>query len=455
MPGSERSSWALHFDTMTLHHHDNRPGGSPLVAMGERARAHRATLRDGDSIGCVVDFVHHRLLFTLNDSIVLNATALHLDRSDESAADTNADADRDLTAHDWLALPLGGADEIGSLFPCIGMHSRGAVVTARFRPPFRFDFTSLLGRLRRRLVADRIARLPDPAPSLVAAVVSDRLAWAGFADVLQAASSDGAPTDAIALTPDGRAVLPRLPPPSVVSSERLAVRQQLRRALMGGHAREALDILTAFNASTTLRFNVGCIAIAQMAQADVSATVITNFAQEFVVPLRDCEPIGTPEHRRRHLLLRSAVGLLAYPSGGSRERAVADMFAAMPIQSIAASANSALLDGAQPTHSNGTSENGNAAGESGVRQGSQDEAVSIRALNIAQSFLSRPPDNTDMFAVPAMASSTATAPPPAQSSSVSMSAIEVLLRHRAALLAMLAASGSSEAALLLSGDVLH
>jgi hypothetical protein len=276
--------------------------------------------------------------------------------------------------------------------------------------------------------------------------------------VLQAASAAGAPSDSIALAADGRAVLPRLPPPSAASSERLAMRQQLRRALTGGNAREALEILNAFNAPTSLRFNVGCIAIAQMAQANALATVITNFAQEFVVPLRDCEPLGTHEHRRRHLLLRSVVGLLAYPSGGSRERTVADLFASMPIQSIAASANSALLDAPPlpPPPPPVSAESSSSDGGGDVRRAVEsvlDDALSMRTLNMAQSLLTRaPPANGDMFAVPALAASSTTSVTPPTSS---MSAIEVLLRHRAALLALLAATGSSEAALLLSGDLVH
>jgi hypothetical protein len=470
-------------DTMSLHHHDNRPGGSPLVSLGQRAHANRIVpLRDGDSVGCVVDFVHHRLLFTLNDSIIKNALAINVDHDDDddvndiddgsrnnatTARRRDAAVDRDSDEmSDWLALPIAGADEIASLFPCIGMHSRGSVVTARFRPPFRFDLPALLTRLRRRLIADRIARLPDPSPSLVAAVVSDRLAWAGFADVLRAASPADAPSDVIALGNDGRAVLPRLPPPTAASSERLDVRQVLRRALTGGNARAALDILTAHNAPTALRFNVGCVAIAQMAQANASATVVTNFAQQFVVPLRDCEPLGTPEHRRRHLLLRSAVGLLAFPSGGSRERTVADLFASMPIQSLAASANSALLDTPSPPPVAAAS-NGGGGGAGGGENGSHeelsrahDDVLSMRAINMAQSLLARRTDVGATFAVPATAASTAAipapvhVPPPPPANGASMSAMEVLVRHRAALLALLAASGSAEAALLLSGDVL-
>lgn len=440
--------------------------------MGQYAHANRIVpLRDGDSIGCVVDFVHHRLLFTLNDSIIKNALAMdHDDDEDDKHGNGNrAASDRDSDEmSDWLALPIAGADEIASLFPCIGMHSRGSVVTARFRPPFRFDLPALLTRLRRRLIADRIARLPDPAPSLVAAIVSDRLAWAGFADVLRAASPADAPSDAIALGNDGRAVLPRLPPPTAASGERLDVRQVLRRALTGGNARAALDILTAHNAPTALRFNVGCVAIAQMAQANASATEVTNFAQQFVVPLRDCEPLGTPEHRRRHLLLRSAVGLLAFPSGGSRERTVADLFASMPIQSLAASANSALLDTPPPPPVTPVAgaQNGGGGGAGGENGNGHeelsralDDVLSMRAINMAQSLLARRTDVGATFAVPATAASTAIpapvqAPPPPQPNGASMSAMEVLVRHRAALLALLAASGSAEAALLLSGDVL-
>jgi hypothetical protein len=281
------------------------------------------------------------------------------------------------------------------LFAVLGMHSRGAVAVARFAPPFRFDIGAFAARLRQRVVAERIDCLADPAPQLVASLVADQLAWSGFADVLAAAQQQLLPG------------VPPLPDARAASGALLAERQALRRAILAGQFDEPLALLTASNAPPALRFDVACAAVAQAVMQGATPAVVSDLAQRHLQPLVLLEPPGSSERVRRTVLLERTVGLLAFPPGAPRQRVAEELALLLPPRSLASRANSALLP-----------------------QSESDDATSVDEnplIVIAQALL-----------------------PGGDDSARPMSALERVLRHRDALLAMLAASGSAEAALLLN-----
>lgn len=386
LPGAERSSWAAHVDNgdlWSLHHHDNRPGGSPVHAVPPVRAA--APLRDGDAIGVIVSFCDFRIWFTLN-GLVLGGSA---------------DADN--------AFALSLADCPGPFHAVLGMHSRGSELTARFSPPFRFDFDGLLDRTRRRFVATHIDRLPDPSPAFLGSLVVEQLAAGGFADALDA----GTHSLVAGVAP--------LPPPSAASSVRLAERQLLRRALLDGRADAALPLLAACRAPDSLRFDVGCVAVMQLVMRGASPSDVVAFASEHVAPLAAAEPSGTAEHRRRRLMLERAIGLLAFPSdAGARHAAAAELGGLLPLPELVARANKALLPLA---YDRAVVPSAAAASAAAV----DDETVDDALVSNAQALL-----------------------PHIGAARVPTSALELALRHRDALLAVLAANGSAEAALLLS-----
>jgi hypothetical protein len=378
MPGAERTAWAVHTEAQndddddhpngtacwSLHHYDNRANNA---ALAPPPSVRLPALHDGDSVGCVASFVEQRLYFTLNGRLV-DAAAFHL------AVDAGKHA---------------------PLFAVLGMHSRGAVAVARFAPPFRFDVGAFAAHLRRRVVAERIDCLADPAPPLVAALVADQLAWSGFADVLAAAQRQLLP--GVAPLPDARAA----------SGALLAERQALRRAILAGQFDEPLAALAASNAPPALRFDVACAAVAQAVMQGAAPAVVSDLAQRHLQPLVLLEPPGSSERVRRTVLLERTVGLLAFPPGAPRQRVAEELALLLPPRSLASRANSALLP-----------------------QSESDDASSVDEnplIVIAQALL-----------------------PGGDDSARPMSALEQVLRHRDALLAMLAASGSAEAALLLN-----
>jgi hypothetical protein len=332
-----------------------------------------SSLHDGDSIGCVVSFVEHRLYFTLNGRLLDDAV---------------------------FFLPFDAVARNAPLYAVLGMHSRGSVVTARFAPPFRFDVSAFCVRLRQRVVHERIERLPDPAPQLVASLVADQLAWAGFADVLAAARQQLVP-----------GVSP-LPDASAASGELLAERQLVRRAILAGRFGDALQVLCAHNAPTDVRFDVACAAVAQTvlqgaAPGDVVAQTALHLQPLLLDPM-----LASSERMRRVALLERTVGLLAFPPGAARQRAADELAALLPVRDLAARANRALL----PPQA--------ARADTVVPGGVDNPAVAI-----AQALLPRVNDPD-------------TRP---------TSAMEAVVRHRDVLLATLAAQGSAEAALLLNG----
>ena len=362
--------------------------------------------------------------------------------------------------------------DIGTKFnyPVCGLYTQRASCRARFEPPFEFDYVSYVAKRRQTVIAQLLSLSVSSAHTAqMAKIVAERLALCGFDDALQRMLTEVEKQGLLSVDSVR---------PSAKACARLADRQRLRRVVLRGVADDALNELQQLNVhDDALAFDVAIVALIDRVRSEQSSSAdCIRFAQTELAVRRDAAPSGSQERRRRATLLQRALSVLAYaPNTDARRNAIAEVQRQLSLTSLAQRANDAMLQ----------SDDANVIAAPAVASTSADSVTSSASTSSLSSLpllvtadsvgtsiavaLHARKGRHDLRVAEALLRD---APRPSINSSLNVrslddddddddivdkhssrrvrSALEVLVRHQRALLAVLAARGSATAALVLS-----